>query len=157
MSDRIRWQTISLDLFDRGTYRNPSIQRLLLLIGLAAVLALLLTPTWIGLVFFMSKRSREGYCVDITPEGVSVGTPVDRFFIEKKTITRIKTPPLFPVIPSLCIYSGRRRIVLRKLVTAAKVPEQKRLWTWLGEKAPGRSEIRNGMLELKQSLEILLK
>jgi len=121
------------------------------------VLALLLAPTWIGLVFFKAKRSREGYCVDITPKGVSVGTPVDRFFLEKETITRIKTAPLFPVIPSLCIYSGRRRIVLRKLVTADRVPKQRSLWTWFREKAPGRSEIRNGMLELKQSLESLLK
>ena len=105
----------------------------------------------------MSKRSREGYCVDITQKGVSVGTPVDRFFIEKEAITRIKTAPLFPVIPSLCIYSGRRRIILRKLITADRVPDQRRLWTWLREKAPGRSEIRDGMLELKQSLESLLK
>lgn len=121
------------------------------------VLALLLTPTWIGLVFFMAKRSREGYFVDVTPEGVSVGTPVDRFFIEKDTITRIKTAPWFSVIPSLCIYSGRRKIVLRKLVTADRAPEQRRLWSWLKGKAPGRSEIRKGMLELKQSLENLLK
>ena len=155
-----------IDRIATVTMQAPSLLKLAIeagvfYIGIAleagGILALLLVPTWIGLVFFMAKRSREGYCVDITPEGVSVGTPVDRFFIEKKTITSIKTAPLFPVIPSLCIYSGRRRIVLRKLVTTAKVPEQKRLWTWLGEKAPGRSEIRNGMLELKQSLEILLK
>ena len=155
-----------IDRIATVTMQAPSLLKLAIeagvfYIGIAleagGILALLLVPTWIGLVFFMAKRSREGYCVDITPEGVSVGTPVDRFFIEKKTITSIKTAPLFPVIPSLCIYSGRRRIVLRKLITAAKVPEQKRLWTWLGEKAPGRSEIRNGMLELKQSLEILLK
>jgi hypothetical protein len=121
------------------------------------VLALLLSPTWIGLVFFMAKRSREGYCVDITQKGVSVGTPVDRFFIEKDTITRVKTAPWFPAIPSLCIYSGRRKIVLRKLVAADRASEQKRLWSWLKGKAPDRSEIRNGMLELKQSVEKLLK
>jgi len=122
-----------------------------------AVLALLLLPTWIGLVFFMAKRSREGYFVDITPKGVSVGTPVDRFFIEKEAITRIKTAPMFPVIPSLCIYFGRRRVVLRKLVTADRIPEQRSLWTWLKGKAPNRIEIRNSMLQLKQSLESLLK
>jgi len=121
------------------------------------VLLLLLAPTWIGLVFFMAKRSREGYFVDITPKGFLVGTPVDRFFIKKEAITRIKTAPLFPAIPSLCIYSGRRRIVLRKLITASRVPEQRSLWTWLRGKAPDRSEIQNSMLELKQSLESLLK
>ena len=148
------------------TLQAPSLLKLAIeagvfYIGIAlqagSILVLLLTPTWIGLVFFMAKRSREGYCVDITPEGVSVETPVDRFFIEKETITRIKTAPWFPVIPSLYIYSGRRRIALRKLLTAGRVPEQRRLWNWFKEKAPGRSEIRNGMLELKQSLESLLK
>jgi hypothetical protein len=43
------------------------------------------------------------------------------------------------------------------LVTAGRVPEQRLLWTWFRGKAPGRFEIRNGMLELKQSLESLLK
>jgi len=155
-----------IDRIATVTLQAPSLLKLVIeagvfYIGIAieavGILALLLVPTWIGLVFFMAKRSREGYCVDITPEGVSVGTPVDRFFIEKEAITRIKTAPWFPFIPSLCIYSGRRRIVLRKLVTVDRVPEQRRLWTWLREKAPGRSEIRNGMLELKQSLESLLK
>ena len=122
-----------------------------------SVLALLMIPTWIGLVFFMAKRSREGYFVDITQKGVSVGTPVDRFFIEKDAIDRIKTATMFPAIPSLCIYSGRRKIVLRKLIASDRIPEQRSLMTWIKGKAPNRSEIRNSMLELKQSLERLLK
>ncbi|MDY6790593.1 MAG: efflux RND transporter permease subunit [Thermodesulfobacteriota bacterium] len=148
------------------TLQAPSLLKLVIeagvfYIGIAleagGVLALLLVPTWVGLVFFMAKRSREGYHVDVTPEGVSVGTPVDRFFIDKESITRIKTAPWFPVIPSLFIYSGRRRIALRKLITAAKVPRQRRLWTWFRKKAPARSDIKDGMLELKQSLENLMQ
>ena len=155
-----------IDRIATVTLQAPSLLKLAIeagvfYIGIAieagGVLALLLVPIWIGLVFFMAKRSREGYFVDITPKGVSVGTPVDRFFIKKEAITRIKTAPMFPAIPSLCIYSKRRRIVLRKLITASRVPEQRRLWTWLRGKAPDRSEIQNSMLELKQSLESLLK
>jgi len=155
-----------IDRIAMVTLQAPSLLKLAIEAGVfyigitleaGAVLALLLLPTWIGLVFFMAKRSREGYFVDITQKGVSVGTPVDRFFIEKEAITRIKAAPLFPVIPSLCIYSGRRRIVLRKLITVERVPEQRPLWKWLRGNAPDRSEIRNGMLELKQSLETLLK
>jgi hypothetical protein len=123
----------------------------------AGVLFLLLTPTWIGCIFFMAKRSREGYFVDITPAGVSVETPVDRFFIEKEAITRIKTAPLFPMVPSICIYAGRRRIVLRKLIPSERIPEQKRLWHWIRGNAPGRTEIRHGMQVLKQTLENLLQ
>jgi hypothetical protein len=105
----------------------------------------------------MAKRSREGYFVDITPTGVSVETPVDRFFIEKEAITRIKTAPLFPLVPSICIYAGRRRIVLRKLIPSDRIPEQKRLWHWIRGNAPRRAEIRKGMVALKQSLENLKK
>ncbi len=149
-----------------ATLQAPSLLKLVIesgvfFIALAlevlGVLALLLTPTWIGFIFLMAKRSREGYCVDITPEGVSVGTPVDRFFLEKEAITRIKTTPLFPLIPSLCIYAGHRKIVLRKLIASDRVPEQKRLWSWIRGKAPARSEIGSGMLALKQSLEKLLE
>jgi len=155
-----------IDRIATVTLQAPSLLKLAIEAGVfyigitleaGAVLALLLLPTWIGLVFFMAKRSREGYFVDITPKGVSVGTPVDRFFIKKDAIAGIKTAPWFPVIPSLCIYSGRRRIVLRKLITADRIPEQRSLRTWLKGKAPDRIEIRNSMLQLKQSLESLLK
>jgi hypothetical protein len=127
-------------------------------LGLEAVgvLLLLLIPTWIGLVFFMAKRSREGYCVDITPQGVSVGTPVDRYFIEKEAITRIKTAPFFPRIPSLCIYAGRRRVVLRKLVSTQRLPEQKKLWAWFRAPTPDRFEIRKGMMDLEVALRNLM-
>ena len=155
-----------IDRVTTVTLQAPSLLKLVIETGVffislaleaMGIMVLLLIPTWIGCIFFMAKRSREGYCVDVTPEGVCVGTPVDRFFLEKKTITRIKTAPLFPFIPSLCIYSGGRKIVLRRLIASEGVPGQKGLWAWLRGKAPGRSEIRDGMLALKQSLENLLE
>jgi hypothetical protein len=118
--------------------------------------ALLLLPTWAGLIYVMTKRSREGYFVDITPEGVAVGSPVDRFFIKKNEITTVKTARFFPTIPVISIYSGRRRVILRKLVKIKGLPEKKRLWSWLGAKAPTRSEVKKGMVSLKQTLDTLL-
>jgi len=120
------------------------------------VLALLLLPSWVGLIYLMAKRSREGYYVDITPGGVSIGSPVDRFFLRKEEISRIKLSPLFPKMPSISIYSGRRRIVIRKLLPSDGVPEKKPLTAWLSAKAPTREEIREGMLSLKNSLEALI-
>jgi len=149
-----------------ATLQAPSLLKLVIEAGvffialgleIFGVVFLLLIPTWIGCIFFMAKRSREGYFVDITPTGVSVETPVDRFFIEKEAITRIKTAPFFPVVPSICIYAGHRRIVLRKLIPSERIPEQKRLWTWIRGNAPGRTEIRHGMQVLKQTLEKLLQ
>jgi multidrug efflux pump subunit AcrB len=121
------------------------------------VMLLLLMPTWLGLVFFMAKRSREGYFVDVTDQGVTVGSPVDRFFIPKNEITRIKTPPFFPRIPTIRIYAGKRRVIVRKLVERKGEPQKRPLFAWLRNRAPRRSEIREGMLHLKASLEGLIK
>ncbi len=130
-----------------------SLKMILEAIGIGLVILL---PTWVGLVYIMSKRSREGYFVDITSEGVLVGSPVDRFFFKKTDISKVQTTRFFPIIPHISVYSGRRRIILRKLVQAEKTTEKKPLRSWLSAEAPTRSEIREGMLSLKQSLESLI-
>jgi hypothetical protein len=126
-----------------------------LLLTAIGFLAVLLLPTWVGLVWVMAKRSREGYFVDITPRGVSIGTPADRYFIEKEAITQVKTAPFFPAISTISIHSGRRRIILRKLVKANGRPEKTPLKTWLAARAPERKLIRESMTDLKRSLEML--
>ena len=85
-----------------------------------------------------------------------MGSPVDRFFLKKEEITGIKLSPLFPMVASICITSGRRKIVVRQLLPSATVPEKKPLLAWLSTKAPSRTEIREGMLSLKGSLEDLI-
>jgi multidrug efflux pump subunit AcrB len=117
---------------------------------------LLLLPTWVGLVYIMTKRSREGYFVDVTPEGVSVGSPTDRFFIKKEEITRIKPSRFFPAVPSLSIYSGRRRVIIRKLVHSATTPQKKPLIAWLRSRPPRRSDVREGMVRLRRDLDALV-
>jgi multidrug efflux pump len=153
-----------LTTYSQTTFQAPSLLKLaieitvfcleiiLKTIGLAI---LLLIPTWVGLVYFMAKRSREGYYVDITPAGVSIGTPVDRFFLKKEEITIIKLSRFFPLVPSLHIHGERRRIILRKLLPVAARPEKKPLREWLTANAPKRAEIREGMLTLKDSLTAL--
>ncbi len=120
------------------------------------VLALLLIPTWVGLIYLMAKRSREGYYVDITPEGVSIGSPVDRFFMETAQISRIKPSAFFPKIPSISIYGAGRKVVLRKLMPHNGMPQKQPLLSWLAAAAPMRKDIREGMLNLKHSLDTLL-
>jgi multidrug efflux pump subunit AcrB len=121
------------------------------------LLSVLMIPTWVGLTFLMARRSREGYYVDITPKGVSVGTPVDRFFIEKKDISAIRTGWLFPAIPVISIISGPRRIVLRKLVAGRRNPAKQPLVSWLRGSAPSGSRVRQSMQDLKRSLEALIE
>ena len=128
-----------------------------MLIKAIGFLLVFLLPTWLGLVYVMAKRSREGYFVDITPEGVAVGTPADHYFIEKSAITAVKTARLFPAIPTISIHSGRQRIIVRKLIRIDAQPEKKPLKDWLLAKAPRRRAIRQSMIELKQDLDALIQ
>jgi multidrug efflux pump len=127
----------------------------MMLKGIGIILVLLL-PTWIGLIYLMAKRSREGYFVDVVPEGVAIGMPADRYFLAKGDITRIETARFFPSIPTIRIHSGRQRIIVRKLVKACETPEKKPLWAWLAAKAPDRAAIRQDMLDLKDALDKLI-
>ena len=113
-------------------------------------------PAWAGLVYEMAKRSREGYFVDIIPEGVAIGTPADRYFLKKAEITGVRTSRFFPAIPTISIFSGRRRIIVRKLVRVGDLPEKKPLGPWLAAKVPSRTAIREGMNDLKRALEALV-
>jgi hypothetical protein len=156
----------ALDSIAQTSFQAPSTLKLVievlvfsmkLLLKTIGLVVLLLLPTWAGLVYVMAKRSREGYFVDITPDGVTIGNPTDRFFIERKLIGKIQASRFFPVIPTLSLYCGRRRIILRKLVSNQTKPEKKALWSWLGAKAPTRIEVSKSMQSLKQSLEALVK
>ena len=127
-----------------------------LVLKAAGFLAVLFTPTWIGLIFLMAKRSREGYYVDITAEGITVGSPVDRSFINKDEIRKIR-PGFFMPGTRLILFAGRRKIILRKLIETDRIPEKKPFWRWLGESSPTRKQIRADMHELKASIEGLMK
>ena len=126
--------------------------------GLKAIgiIVFLMIPSWVGLIFLMAKRSREGYFVDVTPEGVTVESPVDRFFLKKDEIRKIRASRFFPSVPCIRIYTGQRKIIIRKLVEAERSTEKKPFISWLKEPAPTRLEIREGMISLKRSLEELL-
>ena len=157
---------IGMDIVSKTTFQAPTVLKLVievavfgLAMGLEAlgILALLLVPTWVGLVFFMAKRSREGYFVDVTPEGVTVGSPVDRFFLKKEAISKVRPCWFNSLFHCLCIYSGRRRIVLRNLVQAKRIPGKPPLSSWLKGQAPTKREVREGMAALEKAIKDLIR
>ncbi|MDY6878857.1 MAG: efflux RND transporter permease subunit [Thermodesulfobacteriota bacterium] len=155
-----------IDVVHQASFRAPTglklgieiavffIKMALELIG---ILALLMTPSWVGLIFVMGQRSREGYFVDITGDGMTVGNLVDKIFVKKEEIDEIRTSRFFPSIPRIRIYAGKRKIILRKVVEAEKTTEKIPLISWLKEPAPTRLDIRKAMLSLRRSLEELLE
>ena len=151
-----------VNTFSQTPFQAPSLLKLgielavfgmQMLLKILLLMTVLLIPTWVGLVYLMSKRSREGYFVDITSSGVTICSPVDRFFVKREAITKIEMGRWFP---SISIYSGKRRIILRKLLPGSGKPEKKPLGPWLAGKAPKRSEVRDGMHSLKKSLQDLM-
>ena len=85
------------------------------------------------------------------------GSPVDRFCCKQKgTFWASNRHPFSQPSRPLRIDAGGRRIILRKLVAARRTPDKKPLLAWLAAPAPSRSEIRDGMMALKKSLEALM-
>ena len=95
--------------------------------------------------------------MDVTSEGITVGSPVDRVFLKKSDVTKIRQARFFPSFPSIHVYAGKHRIIIRKVIEASRVPDKKPLLAWLKEPAPDRSEIRESMLNLKKALEAYLQ
>ena len=129
------------------------IQTILKTIG---TVVFLLIPSWIGLVFLMARRSKDGCYVAVTPDGVTIRKPTGMLFLRRNEISEVRISRFFPVIPSIRLYAGQRRIVLWKLIEAKRIPEKRPLLSWLREPAPTRFEIREGMISLKGSLEGLV-
>jgi hypothetical protein len=152
--------------FSQTTLQAPSLLKLAIeatvfgleiLLTVAGLLAVLFIPTWAGLIFLMAKRSREGYFVDITADGVTIGSPVDLFFIGKEEINRVELSRFFPRVPAIRISNGQRNIVIRKLLPSMDgVPDKKPLRDWLAADPPSRDDIVDGMQSLKKSLDALV-
>jgi len=117
--------------------------------GIGVLFALLL-PSWIGLIYFMNRRTAGEQYVDVTPEGVSVTSPVEKIFVPAAEIQKVIYSRLRK---RLIIQAGRRRIKIRSVVKERKIPTKAPFWKWIATPAPGRSDIREGIVALKDAVE----
>lgn len=131
---------------------------IMILLQMGAVLCLLLIPTWAALVWLMHRRSMEAYYVDITPREMVIATPVERLRIEPWKIDRVASSRF---LKKVVVYTGRRRIKMKKLLEdhravehrAAKVP----LRTFLASRPPTRKDLQDGVAAFRDALEPLLR
>jgi len=117
------------------------------------ILFVLLLPGWMVIVFLMGRRSADSQYVDITPEGVTVTSPVEKLFVPSEKISRVSYSRL---MRRVTIWSGRRRIKIKGVVEAQKTPEKIPFRKWLAAPAPARSKKRAGITALKQAVEVLV-
>ncbi len=141
------------------TLRAPTVLKLIiegLVFGLGlglrglGVLLLLLIPTWIGLLYLMWQRTTESQFVGVSSKGITVALPTEKIFLSAAEINRVRYSGL---TGRLIIYSGRRRVRIRKVVEEHKVPSKIPLKRWLSTPAPARTRIREGMKELQMAIK----
>jgi hypothetical protein len=101
----------------------------------------------------MSRRTTESQYVDVTATGITLTSPVERLFLNADTIERVRYSKWRQ---QLTIWSGPRRIRIRRVVEAAKKPEKVPLIAWLRQPAPERADIQAGMQGLYQAIEDMM-
>jgi len=125
-----------------------------LLLEGGAVLFLLMSPTWLGLLYLMNLRSAEGYYVEITPEGMMVTSPLEKFFLPAADINKVSYSRL---TGALNIRAGWRIIRVRRVIEDKHAPAKQPLRTWLAGPGPSRSKVREGAAALKEAVEGLIQ
>jgi hypothetical protein len=113
-------------------------------------LLILLLPLWIGLTLLMGRRSTSGRYVDVRPEGITITSPIESLFIPVEEIGKVRYSGL---TRRLTIWAGRRRIRIRGVIQAQKVPTKEPILKWLGSPAPSRKELHAGITNLKDAVE----
>ena len=114
------------------------------------ILFVLLLPSWIGLIYFMDRRTADEQYVDVTPEGFLVTSPVEKIFVPAEEIRRVSYSRFRN---RLIIQAGRRRIKIKGVVEERKTPSKPPLRKWFATPAPGRSDISEGIGALKSAIE----
>ena len=116
-------------------------------------LLLFLIPTWGGLLFLMGRRSADGQYIDVSAEGVTVTSPVEKLFLPAAELTTLRYSRL---LKRLTIRAGRRRIRIRGVLELSKTPFKVPLKAWLGMRAPSRAELRAGLTSLNAAVEAIM-
>ena len=117
------------------------------------LLLVLMTPTWLGLLFLMGRRTMDAQYVEVTSNGIRITSPMERLFLPADTIQHVRYSKWRQ---RLTIWSGRRRIRIRRVIEVNKKPEKVTLISWLRDAAPKRAELRAGMAGLNQSVKELM-
>ncbi|MBU2550711.1 MAG: efflux RND transporter permease subunit [Proteobacteria bacterium] len=123
-----------------------------LLVQAVAALAVLLTPTWLGLLYLMNRRSADGYFVDLVPEGLALTSPSERLLVPAESISHVR---LSRFGRRVVIRAGRRIIRLKRLAAADRTPGKTPLREWLAASAPPRRQVREDTTELFRAIQRL--
>jgi hypothetical protein len=101
----------------------------------------------------MGRRTAETQYVAVTSEGITITSPVERLFLPVEEIERVKYGRFRR---RMVIRTQRRRVKIRGVVEAAKIPAKVALGSWIASPAPKRAVLRAGMNGLKEAIEEMM-
>jgi multidrug efflux pump subunit AcrB len=110
----------------------------------------IMIPTWVGLLYFMCLRSCEGYFIDLTPEGLTVTSPMEKIFIPAGEIQKVQHEP---VTGYLIVKTGSRRLRIKNVIEDRRIPGKISIVDWLKTSPPSRDRIRHNRQTLHDELE----
>ena len=114
------------------------------------LLLVLLIPAWIGLVYLMWLRSSEGYYIGVTPEGLTMTTPMEKLFVP---VDQVKGVRYSRITGRLLVWAGPRLIRIGDITEAKHIPSKVPFLKWLSSPPPSREQMQEG----RQSLQLALK
>lgn len=120
-----------------------------LILRAVGILIVLLIPTWIGLIYLLSRRTADNRYAAVAMDGVTIVSPSEKLFIPFEDITKLTYSRLRR---RLTILAGRRKIRIRKVVEDTRTPKKISLFKWLRTAPPKRAEVRSGMAVLREEL-----
>jgi multidrug efflux pump subunit AcrB len=122
---------------------------LVILFQLAAALAVIMLPTWLGLLFLLWRRSQESYYIEVNGAGVTVTTPGEKLFCPAAELKYRYGAGV------LTFDAGLRSVSVQRVIEDRHAPAILPLRTWLSQPAPSRAQVRAGLSALKQALDDL--
>jgi len=120
----------------------------------AGIVAALILPTAMGVLFLKGRKVKEGYFADVLSDGITLICPGENIFLPAKNIKRVAYSRLFSRVT---IYSKRRNFKIRKVVASDRALGEASFWEWLIKKPASQSDIRKSMEELKMALDHLVQ
>ncbi|HEU20426.1 MAG TPA: efflux RND transporter permease subunit [Deltaproteobacteria bacterium] len=118
--------------------------------GLALALSI---PTLLGLLYLMYIRSHEGYYIEVSTQGFTMTSAIEKLFIPANELSAVR---LSPLTRSLIVTAGPRRLRITTVVEDEHVPDTISLHDWLMSPPPTRRRISHDKQSLHDALRRIM-
>jgi len=101
----------------------------------------------------MYIRSHEGYYIEVSPQGFTMTSAMEKLFIPANELSAVR---LSPLTRSLIVTAGPRRLRITTVVEDEHVPDTISLHDWLMSPPPTRRRISHDKQSLHDALRRIM-